>query len=274
MGPPYCLPTIHPILQNSLYSIPILHSICSLIPHFSLPLSDIFSPLHCTQMVIPPSPNKNCSHTITLSTSNTCYSDINGNVWCCMHQNSWHMMYGHIRNLVQWFTETHGSLGTLGHMVHWFTETDGSLVHWDTWFIWFGGSFGSLGHMVHLVHWDTWFIWFTGTHGSFGSVVQWDRWFILFSGTHGSFSSVVHWDSWFIWFGGSRDRWFIWFTGTDCSFGSLGYMVQWFTVTLGIFSNIYIYIYIYSIGKRLKAHRKLQLVYTVKNFIKIANISA
>ena len=32
--------------------------------------------------------------------------------------------------------------------------------------------------------------------------------------------------------------------------------------------------YIYSIGKRLEAHRKLQLVYTVKNFIKIANISA
>ena len=32
--------------------------------------------------------------------------------------------------------------------------------------------------------------------------------------------------------------------------------------------------YIYSISKRLEAHRKLQLVYTVKNFIKIANISA
>ena len=33
--------------------------------------------------------------------------------------------------------------------------------------------------------------------------------------------------------------------------------------------------YIYSISKRLEAHRKLQLVYTVKNFIKIAaNTSA
>ena len=32
--------------------------------------------------------------------------------------------------------------------------------------------------------------------------------------------------------------------------------------------------YIHSISKRLEAHRKLQLVYTVKNFVKIANISA
>ena len=67
-------------------------------------------------------------------------AEILGNVWCCVHQNSWPVMYGHIRNLVQWFTETHGSFGSVGHRTH--------------------GSLGILGQ------------WFTGTHGSFGSLGQ------------------------------------------------------------------------------------------------------